>query len=361
MNNARTVTISPFVYRKDYVIKADDSVKEITMGRMCSYQKDRKLLKVHFDILKLFLKYKYLTRHQIEMALHYEKAVLPDETGITIKQAVQFLHKNGIVKRYYFVLENQKNNNNSESDAENESPESDSNDVTDQSVEEDENVDADVDTINEVISCRSVNFYTLTKGSLAYVMSEFRNIEIGEKEEELVRLDPVEDILKMLSIVNFTLVNFDLSKESANFVSNCIYTSGNKKICIDSFATCMVPDGNRLRQNVFCVLSIRKVDKWGKLLISKLNLYSDIFEDKIKMKERKDIPAALLICEDDEQIINCYKEISLQKRAYNFNIFYTTDTRLHNKYLNMYLIYNTWDETSKGLICKEILSPFYVD
>lgn len=372
MKTQQSIAISPFIYRK-YEIRHDDSVKEATFGRMCSLQKERKLLKVHFDILRLFLKYKYLTRRQIEIALHFKDAVMPDDTTVSIKQALQYMNKNGMVKRYYFEI---KDFNSKESDAACVSPPDSNNDIVTVSgdadnedaidqIDKEDPEDIDIDNINEVISRRSVNFYTLTKGSLAYVMSEFKNIEIGKigkKEEELIELEPEEEILKKLSVVNFMLINTDLSHDTASFVPNCFYSAGKKQVKIDCYSTCVAPAGeNRLKQNIFSVFSIRKIKDWGKSFVNLLNLYTDVFEAKIETKERNDIPAVIFICEEDEHIINCYREISQQKRDYKFNIFYTTDTRLHNIYLNRYLIHAEWDTENKCLYCKEILSTYFVD
>lgn len=308
------IVISPFRYQRAYRL-CENEKGSTSRPEIHSLIKKDILTAGHLDLIRLLFEYKYLTSYQLESL--YNMPIIKDKTGtieITIKEALSLMVKKGIILRHYFSWQ--------------------------------ERADA------VYTERRSVNFYTLSKGTCLYLEKELKyNID----SETYMVFDKDFEIYEKLSINGF--VSKYKNNNRSQHVSIEVLKQGNspmykKNFFIDAYIKCISDVGTRY----FAVYAVRRNETWQQDIELKLSLLKDHLLYQLSINAINEVTSVLLICEDDMHVITLY--LFLNKLNFNFSYIFTTDVRQHNDatYENLLLVFG--DENAP--IYREYKSPLLV-
>ncbi len=91
---------------------------------------------------------------------------------------------------------------------------------------------------------------------------------------------------------------------------------------------------------------IRREDDWQKKLIEKMRFYKDFYDNFVPMdSDFQSLPQLILVCEDEKQMAEAFKELVVNGISFNnINVYYTTDLRQVNSSLEKSLTEFKLDE-----------------
>jgi len=299
-----SIVLSPFRYEKAYRI-CDNEKGSISRPEIHDLISSNELTAAHIDIIKLVYQYKYLTSHQIEML--FGDSSLREEGGLAIcslKEAVSFMVKKGLILRHHFSWQEELN--------------------------------------GEMTERRSVNFYTLSKGTCLYLEKDL-NYEIDTDSYMVFAKDYT--IYQKLAINSFVAKYKNNTSCRHNTFEVDVKAHSplyNTDFIIDCTVKCNMDDAVRS----FVVLPVRRNKGWAGELELKLKLLKDHLLSLLAKKLLQEAPCIILLCEDDMHMIDTHLE--LKKMKLNFQYFFTTDVRQHNNYtFDKLLVVSTDDQGAK--------------
>ena len=343
--SGKYISISPFIYR-NYQRVCENNKKSISFGEIIKLSKDNKLHKIHLDILEHLYEYRYLTSHLIELLIGTTHVSTGKRQSISIKQAISFMVKKGMILRHYFLTTPKNTKENIEQEKECFPVDANEEDTL-----------PDIEEIEYLNSIRSVYFYTLSRGAASYIINlKDKTIPAQEHLNKITMIQEPYKVLQTLSANQFVIINKNKPKGFELSFNMNITENINSKDKLNIHALGRKEKDNSLKS--FAVFSIRNNPCWKEELSDTLQKFKLFIQQQYSEGKIQDFPLIILICETDFHIRQAFMSVSSLDP--NMQILYTTDIRQINNDFNDNLLKITKDEIRGNTIYTEYVSPLLI-
>ena len=276
-------TVSPFAIRPGEIKVFDGKDGYVSMNQIIQKINVGHINDLHFRIMEIVNEYEFITSRQLFKLLEKEKFELKSQDKLNNK--LEQLVKSKILTRYYFNSEDGKG-------------------------------------IYRIYCLEKMGKYLLNS----------RGVEC--KWQPTDNTKPVAMIKKRLAS-NQLLISYKEKVQA--FDSFQIKVPMNAKILGKQFKATggKVTLSKNGKSIDFIFEVIRREDDWQKKLADKMKLYKDFYENFVAMDSGfKTIPQLILLCEDEKQMAETFREIVVNGLGIDkLNLYYTTDLRQNDSTL----------------------------
>ena len=287
-DNQIKAQISPFAIREGEIKTFDGKDGYVSMNQIVHKINIGHITDIHFEILKLVNEFEFITSRQLFQMLKI-KGIDP-KTQDKLNNKLEQLVKSKILTRYYFTSDEGKG-------------------------------------IYRIYCLEKMGKHLLTSR------------EIDCKWQPSDNTKPVAMLKKRLA-GNQTLIAY-LRKVKA-FDSYTVKPAITAKVSGKIFkatggAVKLTKNGKSIQ---FVFEAIRREDEWQKKLVEKMRLYKEFYENYVPMDSGfQTMPQLILICEDDRNMAEAFREIvTNQVEIQQIKLYFTTDLRQNEETLENTLV-----------------------
>lgn len=287
-DNEIKTQISPFAIRKGELKVFDGNDGYVSMNQIIHKINIGHITDIHFKILEIVNEFEFITSRQIFQILEEEN--MAPKTQDKLNNKLEQLVKSKILTRYYFNSEEGKG-------------------------------------IYRIYCLEKMGKYLLNS----------KEIECKWQPSDNVK--PVEMIKKRLAGNQVILAYMRKVQAFDGYIAKpAINAKMSGKIFKTSGGAIKLTKNNKSIYFLFEV--IRRQDNWNKKFEEKMKLYKDFYENFVPMDSNfQTMPQLILVCEDDNHMAECFKEIIMKNIVIsNINIYYTTDLNQNVESLEKSLI-----------------------
>ena len=277
-DNKIKTNISPFVVRKGEIKTFDGKDGYVSMNQIINKMNIGQITDLHFSILSLVNEFEFITSRQIMQMLETKGIDIKSQDKLNHK--LDMLVKLKIITRYYF---------------------------------------------SSNIGKSIYRVYCLEKNG-KYLLDSRDDIKCTWQLSNNTKSVPT---IKKRLAGNQVIIAY--LKKVKTFTKYEINKTLKAKISGKTFKVnggiVQLSKGEKSINFIFEV--VRREDDWEKLLIEKISLYKEFYDNFIMMDSGfKEIPQLIIVCEDDKHMAEVFRIIISKKLDINrINLYYTTDLK----------------------------------
>lgn len=293
-DNEIKIQVSPFAIRKGELKVFDGNDGYVSMNQIVHKINIGHITDIHFKILEIVNEFEFITSRQLFQILEEQKIAPNSQDKLNNK--LEQLVKSKILTRYYFNSEEGKG-------------------------------------IYRIYCLEKMGKYLLNS----------KEIECKWQPSDNVK--PVEMIKKRLAGNQIILAYMrKVQAYDGYIVKPAINAKMSGKIFKATGGAIKLTKNNKSIYFLFEV--IRRQVNWQKKFEEKMKLYKDFYENFVPMDSNfQTMPQLIIVCEDDNHMAECFKEIIMKKIIIsNINIYYTTDLNQNEESLEKSLVDFKLDE-----------------
>lgn len=297
--------VSPFAIREGEIKTFDGKDGYVSMNQIIHKINIGHINELHFEILELVNEFEFITSRQLLQLLQWKGIEVKSQDKLNNK--LDQMVKSKILTRYYFNSEDGKG---------------------------------------------IYRIYCLEKMG-KYLLTNSREIEC--KWQPADNAKPVAMIKKRLAGNQVIIAYLRKVKAFDSYVAKPAITAKmSGKTFKATGGSVKLTKNHKSIQFVFEV--VRREKDWEKKFVDKMSLYEDFYDNFQPMDSGfMSVPQLILVCEDDRHMMECFKQVILNKiEISKIKLYFTTDLRQNEPTLDKTLVEFVIDETTKKYKMKNI-------
>lgn len=277
--------VSPFAIRKGEIKTFDGQDGYVSMNQIVHKIDIGHITDLHFEILNIVNEFEFITSRQIYQMLEHRGFEVKSQDKLNNK--LDTLVKCKILTRYYFTSDEGKG---------------------------------------------IYRVYCLEKMG-KYLLDTREDVECKWKQSDNTK--PVAMLKKRLAGNQVIIAYMNKVKAFDSYIVKPALTAKSlgKVFKVSGGAIKLTKNGKSIQ---FLFEVIRREADWKKKFIDKMSFYKDFYDNFVTMDSGfENIPQLILVCEDDRNMAEAFKEIVTNRiEISKINLYYTTDLRQNSESLN---------------------------